>query len=54
MDIILEMAKDKALDANIVDLLQANLQDVNEYRQTVAQQALENYRHLLCSVNECS
>ncbi len=54
MEIIIEMAKDKALDANIVDLLQANLQDVNKYRQTVAQQALENYRHLLCSVNECS
>jgi HD-GYP domain-containing protein (c-di-GMP phosphodiesterase class II) len=46
-EIILRMARTGALDSNLVDLLTANLLEVNEYRIVAATQAIDNYRHIL-------
>ncbi|MDR3561865.1 MAG: HD domain-containing protein [Negativicutes bacterium] len=46
IELVIGMARDGALDSNLVDLLNSNLQEVNEYRWTMAGQAMENYRRL--------
>jgi len=40
------MARSGGLDSYLVELLRANLQEVNEYRRSVTVMALDNYRHL--------
>ncbi|MDR3590379.1 MAG: HD domain-containing protein [Negativicutes bacterium] len=51
IEIMIRMARAGGLDSNLISLLETNLQEIYDYRWTVANQALENYRRLYDSVS---